>query len=281
MNCPVCGHANAAGARYCSDCGTRLQDVAPVEGERKLVSVLFADVAGSTEMTQLLGAEGWAEVMNGAFSVMNEAVAAYGGTVGRLMGDGILAFFGVPSAHEDDSERAVLAALRIRDTAAAYGGGVRGRLGGQAGTARPSAARVGVSPGQSVLTTVGDDVRAECTAMGETANLAARLQAMAEPGTVLSAQDTYDLVKHAFETVPLGAHAVKGLADPVKVYEVLDPIPGGARRRGIEGLVAPIVGRERELRELRDRVARLGRGEGGFGTIVGAAGLGTSRVVAE
>ena len=84
MNCPVCGHANAAGARYCSDCGTRLQDVAPVEGERKLVSVLFADVAGSTELTQLLGAEGWAEVMNGAFSVMNEAVAPYGGPVGRL-----------------------------------------------------------------------------------------------------------------------------------------------------------------------------------------------------
>ena len=281
MNCPVCGHVNAVGSRFCSNCGTRLQELPVGEGERKLVSVLFADVAGSTEMTQLLGAEGWAEVMNGAFSVMNEAVAAYGGTVGRLMGDGILAFFGVPSAHEDDSERAVLAALRIRDGAAEYGEGVLGRLGGQAGTARSFAVRVGVSTGQSVLTTVGDDVRAEFTAMGETANLAARLQAMAEPGTVLIAQDTYDLVKHAFETVPLGAHAVKGLAEPVKVYEVLDPIPGGAKRRGIEGLVAPLVGRERELRELRDRVARLGRGEGGFITIVGEAGLGKSRLVAE
>src|SRR5690606_9306941 len=106
MNCPVCGHANAEGSRFCSNCGTRLQEVPAAEGERKLVSVLFADVAGSTELTQRLGAEGWAEVMNGAFSVMNEAVAYYGGTVGRLMGDGILAFFGVPSAHEDDPERA-------------------------------------------------------------------------------------------------------------------------------------------------------------------------------
>ena len=282
MNCPVCGHANAAGARYCSDCGTRLQDVAPVEGERKLVSVLFADVAGSTELTQLLGAEGWAEVMNGAFSVMNEAVAHYGGTVGRLMGDGILAFFGAARTHEDDPERAVLAALRIRDASAEYGERVLGRLGGRGvAPGRPFAVRVGVSTGRSVLTTVGDDVRAEFTAMGETANLAARLQAMAEPGTVLIAQDTYELVRHAFETVPLGARQVRGLPDPVKVYEVVDPIPGGARRRGIEGLVAPIVGRERELRELRERVSRLGRGEDGFVTVVGEAGLGKSRLVAE
>lgn len=282
MNCPVCGHANAEGSRFCSNCGTRLQEVPAAEGERKLVSVLFADVAGSTELTHRLGAEGWAEVMNGAFSVMNEAVAYYGGTVGRLMGDGILAFFGVPSAHEDDPERAVLAALRIRDAAAEYGESVLGRLGGgDAADARPFAVRVGVSTGQSVLTTVGDDVRAEFTAMGETANLAARLQAMAEPGTVLIAHDTFELVRHAFETVPLGARPVKGLRDPVKVYEVVDPIPGGARRRGIEGLVAPIVGRDRELGELRDRVSRLARGEGSFVTVVGEAGLGKSRLVAE
>lgn len=282
MNCPVCGHRNTEGSRFCSNCGTRLVDVKPGEGERKLVSVLFADVAGSTELTQLLGAEEWAEVMNGAFSVMNEAVAHYGGTVGRLMGDGILAFFGVPTTHEDDPERAVLAALRIRDAAAEYGEQVLGRLGGSDGVgARPFAVRVGVSTGQSVLTTVGDDVRAEFTAMGETANLAARLQGMAEPGSVVIAQDTFDLVQDAFETVPLGAHAVKGLAEPVKVYEVLDPIPGGARRRGIEGLVAPIVGRDRELRALRDRVAALGRGEGTFVSVVGEAGLGKSRLVAE
>ncbi len=282
MNCPVCGHANAAGSRYCSNCGTRLQQAPAAEGERKLVSVLFADVAGSTELTQRLGAEGWAEVMNGAFSVMNEAVAYYGGTVARLMGDGILAFFGVPSAHEDDAERAVLAALRIRDAAAEYGEGILGRVGrGDGDDARPFAVRVGVSTGQSVLTTVGDDVRAEFTAMGETANLAARLQGMAEPGSVLIAHDNFELVRHAFETVPLGARPVKGLRDPVKVYEVLDPIPGGARRRGIEGLVAPIVGRDRELRELRERVSRLGRGEGGFVTVVGEAGLGKSRLLAE
>src|SRR5690606_40432743 len=123
-------------------------------------------------------------------------------------------------------ERAVLAALRIRDAAAEYGEHVLGRLGGSGVGARPFAVRVGVSTGQSVLTTVGDDVRAEFTAMGETANLAARLQGMADPGSVVIAQDTFDLVKDAFETVPLGARAVKGLAEPVKVYEVLDPIPG-------------------------------------------------------
>jgi class 3 adenylate cyclase/tetratricopeptide (TPR) repeat protein len=219
--------------------------------------------------------------MNGAFSVMNEAVSYYGGTVARLMGDGILAFFGVPTTHEDDAERAVLAGLRLRNAAAEYGTRVMERRSRDDAGSLAFAVRVGVATGQSVLTTVGDDIMAEFTAMGETANLAARMQGLAEPGAVLIAADTYEHVRDSFETVPLGAKPIKGFASSVRVFEVLGPRSDGGRRRGVEGLVAPIVGREHELRLLRERVADVGRGVGGFVSLVGEAGLGKSRLIAE
>ncbi len=282
MNCPVCGHQSADGARFCSNCGTRLVELGPVEGERKLVSVLFADVAGSTRLTEILGGEEWAAIMNGAFSLMNRSVAKYGGTVGRLMGDGILAFFGVPNAHEDDAERAVLAALELRDAADAYGDELTERYAGRLpGGIPPFAVRVGVSTGQTVLTTVGDDVRAEFTAMGETANLAARLQSLAQPGGVLIDTKTHGLVKHAVEALPLGAKQVKGLARPVQVFEVLGVVPGAERRRGIEGLSSPIVGRDAEMASLRERVRLLARDKGSFVCLIGEAGLGKSRMVMD
>lgn len=280
MSCPVCGHANPVDSRFCSNCGTKLVESVSRAGERKLVSVLFADVVDSTRLTRLLGAETWADVMNGAFSIMNEAVATYGGTVGRLMGDGILAFFGVPTTHEDDAERAVLAALRIRQAMGAYDWQTSANR-GAASAERALGVRVGVATGPSVLTTVGDDVRAEFTAMGETANLAARLQGLAEPGTVLVAGDTHALVRDAFEFVPLGARQVKGLVEPVRVFEVLGPVAGGFRRRGVEGLVAPIVGRDKELAALRERVTDVTNGTGSWVSLIGEAGLGKSRLVAE
>src|SRR5690606_6420975 len=104
---------------------------------------------------------------------------------------------------------------------------------------------------------------------------------LAEPGAVLIAADTYDYVKDVVETVPLGAKTVKGFAAPVRVYEVLGPLSGGGRRRGVEGLIAPIVGREHELKVLRERVTDVARGVGGFVSLVGEAGLGKSRLVAE
>lgn len=283
MNCLACGYANPDAARFCSQCGTRLVASGAGRGERKLVSVLFADVVGSTESTRLLGAERWAEVMNGAFSFMNEAVARYGGTVGRLMGDGILALFGVPTTHEDDAERAVLAALAMREAAAEYGR----RLAEQPGAAHfgrldiTFTVRIGVATGHSVLTLVGNDIRAEFTAMGEAANLAARLQSLAEPGTVVVSADTQALVADAFEFATLGTRSVKGLAEPIKLFEVLGPLSGGRKRRGVEGLDAPLVGRDNQLRALRQLVARLETGVGGFVSLTGEAGLGKSRLVRD
>lgn len=285
MTCPRCSHINPSGARFCSNCGTPLSQAAPAasrpaQGERKLVTVLFADVVDSTRLAERAGAEEWAEIMNGAFAFMNAAVTGYGGTVGRLMGDAILAFFGAPLAHEDDAERAVRCALEIIEKAEEYSLRLRSthpNLFGDGGFE----VRVGINSGLSVLATVGDEIKAEYTAMGDTANLAARLQGLAAPGTVLIGHDTYALVRHVFEIAPLGAREVRGKDAPIAVYEVTGLSANRARRRGIDGLVSPLVGRDGEMARLRERLDRLTEGQGGFVTIVGEAGLGKSRLVAE
>src|ERR687885_162703 len=120
MNCPRCQAANPEGARFCLNCGTALEAARPVAGERKFVTVLFADVVNSTSMGEQLDPEHVIEIMNGAFAFLNMAVAKYGGTVARLMGDAVLAFFGAPVAHEDDPERAVRAGLEIQRAARDY-----------------------------------------------------------------------------------------------------------------------------------------------------------------
>jgi class 3 adenylate cyclase/tetratricopeptide (TPR) repeat protein len=275
MQCPSCRTDNPDSARFCFNCGATLSPPRPVEGERRLVSVLFADVVGSTTVAERLDPEVWAEVMNGAFAFMNAAVTRYGGTVGRLMGDGVLAFFGAPVAHEDDAERAVLAGLDIARAAAAYGTDLEARNG------LPFAVRVGVNTGLTVLTVVGDDAKAEYTAMGDAANVAARLQALARPNSVLIGPDTLALVKHAFEVTSHGEVGVAGRSAPVVAFEVvgLRSVPG--RARGLEGVRSPLVGRDAELEAARRSLARLPQGHGGVLVVVGEAGLGKSRLVAE
>jgi class 3 adenylate cyclase len=152
MNCPSCQKVNAEGARFCSHCGAALAVARPAEGERKFVTVLFADVVGSTAMGEELDPEQIIEIMNGAFAFMNAAVARYGGTVARLMGDAILAFFGAPAAHEDDAERAVRAGLEIQAAAAAYGQTIEQRFGFD------FRVRVGINTGMVVLAIVGNEI---------------------------------------------------------------------------------------------------------------------------
>jgi class 3 adenylate cyclase/tetratricopeptide (TPR) repeat protein len=248
-----------------------------VEGERKFVTVLFADVVGSTSMGEELDPEQIAEMMNGAFAFMNSAVVKYGGTVARLMGDAILAFFGAPAAHEDDPERAVRAGLEIQSVAREYARSVKRDYGVDFNV------RVGINTGLAVLTVVGDQIKTEYTAMGDTTNLASRLQSTAEPGSVLVSADTYRLVKHAFEFESRGEMAVKGKSAPIETYEALAPKDTPEKARGLEreGLGSPLVGREKELETLRERVERLREGQGSFVAIMGEAGLGKSRLLAE
>ncbi|NIP69165.1 MAG: guanylate cyclase, partial [Planctomycetales bacterium] len=174
--------------------------------------MLFCDVKGSTAAAEQLDPEDWAEIMNGAFEYMIRPVYKYEGTVGRLMGDAVLAFFGAPIAHEDDPQRAILAGLEI----IAGFGSYKDRITRQRGLTID--VRVGINTGLVVVGAVGSDLRMEYTAMGDAINLAARMEQTAEPGTVQVAEDTYQLVTPAFEWEDLGEMAVKGKTEPVRTF---------------------------------------------------------------
>lgn len=275
LTCSTCGFGNPEGARFCSNCGSALEVARPIEGERRFATVLFADVARSTSIAEQLDPEDWAQIMNGAFGVMNAAVARYGGTVSRLMGDAVLALFGAPVAHEDDAERAVRAGLELQEAAKAYGANVKQRYGFD------FEIRVGINTGMAVLAFVGDAIRTEYTAMGDAANIAARLQSAAEPGTVLISADTHKLVQPLFDFSPRGGITMKGKAEPVECYEVVGVKAAPGPTRGLEGLTSPLVGRETEIGMLRERLDDLDKGMGAVVTVVGEAGLGKSRLIAE
>jgi ABC-type oligopeptide transport system substrate-binding subunit/class 3 adenylate cyclase len=306
--CSQCGTELPAQARFCFHCGSpvtspdplpaselpdkipeRLQRLVPkeyaerlvgtrgrVERERRPVTILFSDVKGSTRMAEDLDPEDWMEIMDGAFDLLIEPVYRYEGTVARLMGDAILAFFGAPIAHEDDPERACRAALEIVAGAQSYAE----RLQEDRGISGFNV-RVGINTGLVVVGEVGSDLRVEYTAMGDAVNLAARMEGAAQPGTVLIAEDTHRLIAPLFETEALGAIGVKGKADPVPVYRVVAAKALPAKPRGITGLASPLVGREAEFSALQEAVARLQAGNGGIVTLVGEAGIGKSRLVAE
>ncbi|HKJ92846.1 MAG TPA: adenylate/guanylate cyclase domain-containing protein [Longimicrobiales bacterium] len=246
-----------------------------MEGERKFATVLFADVVRSTALAEQMDPEDWAAVMNGAFAFMNGAVSRFGGTVARLMGDAVLAFFGAPVAHEDDAERAVRAGLAMMESAAEYAATIRARHGVDFGL------RVGINTGTTVVAFMGDEVKAEYTAMGDTANVAARLQSVAQAGTVLISGDTYRLVRGLFDVEDHGSVELKGKQEPVDTYRVLSVKAQPASRRGLEGLVSPLVGRGAELNRLRAAMRALSEGAGSVVAVVGEAGIGKSRLLAE
>lgn len=245
------------------------------ESERRIVTMLFCDVKGSTAAAGKLDPEEWMEIINGAFEGMIRPVYEFEGVVARLMGDGILAFFGAPVAHEDDPQRAVLAGLGILDGIRAYRVEVERQWGVDIDV------RVGINTGMVVVGAVGSDLRLEYTAIGDAINLAARMEQTAEPGSVQLAQDTYRLVAPLFEFEDLGGIQVKGKDEPVHAYRVLGRKAQPGRLRGIAGLESPLTGRDREVRALRDSLQALGRGTGSLLFIIGEAGLGKSRLIAE
>jgi class 3 adenylate cyclase/tetratricopeptide (TPR) repeat protein len=282
VTCRNCRSENPDGARFCGSCGSALEAPRPVEGERKFATVLFADVVRSTAIAEKLDPEDWAAIMNGAFGFMNGAVRRYEGTVARLMGDAVLALFGAPTAHEDDAERAVRAGLEIRDDAAAYAATVRQRYGARyPDVPLDFSVRVGINTGTVVLAMVGDAVKAEYTAMGDAANVAARLQSTAAPGTVRISAATHKLVHAAFETRSLGPLSFAGKSEPLETFEVVSAKASPGTGRGLQGLASPLVGRDAELALLRQRVESLRSGAGSVVAVVGEAGLGKSRLIAE
>lgn len=251
------------------------RDSGDMVGERRVVTMLFCDVKGSTAAAEQLDPEEWSEIINGAFEHMIKPVYTYEGTVARLMGDGILAFFGAPLAHEDDPQRAVLAGLDIVSGISPYREEIKNAWGIDLNV------RVGINTGLVVVGAVGSDLRMEYTALGDAINLASRMENTAEPGTVQIAHDTYKHVDKIFEFESLGVIEVKGKSDPVQAYRVLGRNDIATRVRGIEGLHVDMVGREAELQTLQNVMADLKQGIGRIVCVLGEAGLGKSRLISE
>ena len=246
-----------------------------VSGERRVITVLFCDVVGSTSLASRFDPEEWAEVMNEAFRFMIAPVEEYGGTVARLMGDAVLAFFGAPLAHEDDPQRAVLAGLGIINGIQSFIAQFRDDYGWDFNV------RVGINTGPVVVGEIGGGQTGEYTAMGDAINVAARMEQTAAPGTVQIAEDTWRHVAPLFDVRDLGRIEVKGKDQPVQAYCVLGAKVQSGRLRGLEDVPSPLVGREREIGRLRDILAGLRDGQSRICYLVGEAGLGKSRLIDE
>lgn len=244
-------------------------------GERRVITMLFCDVKGSTAAAEKVDPEIWTDIMNGVFEHMIRPIYKYEGLVPRLMGDAILAFFGAPITHEDDPQRAVLAGLEIQQGIQSYASEVRLKHGLEFGL------RVGINTGLVVVGEIGSDLRMEYTAIGDAINLAARMEQTAAVGTVQISEETFKLVAPFFEVEALGDVEVKGKSTPVKAYRALGVRSTPGHLRGLEGLSSPLVGREAQLDLLHRRFRGLEKGVGAFVAVVGEAGLGKSTLIAE
>ncbi len=246
-----------------------------VRGERRIVTVLFADVVNSTGLAEDLDPEDWTEIMNGAFPLLTAPIRRYEGTIGRLMGDGILAFFGAPTSHEDDPERAVRAGLDIVAAIKDYGETIRKKQGFD------FEVRVGINTGFVVVADVGSAAFTEFTAMGDAVNVAARMQSTADPGTIQITGDTYRQVSARFNVEPLGEIELKGKSEPVTAYRVLGPAADAPEKRISRQVSAPLIGRDREIGSLKAAIDEVRGGRGRVVCLIGEAGLGKSRLISE
>src|SRR5438128_5583125 len=247
-----------------------------LEGERKQVTVLFADLKGSTELIQGLDPEEARGLLDPALHIMMTAVHRYEGTVNQVLGDGIMALFGAPLAHEDHAVRACYAALHMQEAIGRYAEELRR----QQGLDVPI--RVGLNSGEVVVRAIGSDLHMDYTAVGQTTHLAARMEQLARPGTALLTADTLRQVEGYIEVTPLGPVPVKGLQEPIEVYELLRAGPVRSRlQAAVARGLTRFVGRDAELEQLRQALARAGGGQGQVVAGVGEAGVGKSRLLYE
>ena len=299
MRCPACSQANPDAQKFCGECGTPLGPSAGVpaaaasytpphlvqqglasraalEGERKLVSVMFCDIANSTPLAARLGAEPMHRLLNRFFELALAEVHRYEGTINQFLGDGFMALFGAPLAHEDHARRAVLAGLGLRRALEERPIEV------EPGRPVPLRLRQGLHTGFVVVGAIGDNLRMDYTAVGDTTHLAARLQQMAEPGGILVSDATARLVRGYASLDARGAVEIRGLSAPVVVHAVTGP---GDRRSPLdtpgERPLSHFVGRDRELCALRDLLAEVEAGRGQAVGLVGEPGVGKSRLLLE
>jgi class 3 adenylate cyclase/tetratricopeptide (TPR) repeat protein len=247
-----------------------------LEGERKQVTVLFADIKDSTELIRGLDPEAAQQLLDPAIHLMMDAVHRFEGTVNQVLGDGIMALFGAPIAHEDHALRACYAALAMQVAMQSYTEEVRRTRGLEL------CLRVGLNSGEVVVRTIGNDLHMDYSAVGETTHLAARMEQLATPGSIRMTPSTFALVEGLVRVTPLGPVPVKGLPDPVEVFELLG---ASALRRRLQAAAARgltrFVGRQHELDTLHQALAQAGAGHGQVVALVGEAGVGKSRLVYE
>ncbi|MEK7387415.1 MAG: adenylate/guanylate cyclase domain-containing protein, partial [candidate division NC10 bacterium] len=299
--CPACGAQVPPGKKFCGQCGAALggsataerfwspraytpahlaerilKDRAALSGERKQVTVLFADVSGFTSLSERLDPEEVHALINRAFELMLAEIHRYEGTVNQFLGDGLMALFGAPIAHEDHAQRAAHAALGLQQALSRY----RDEL--LAGRSIDFRLRLGLNTGLVVVGAIGDNLRMDYTAVGDTTNTAARMQQLAEPGRIVVAEATQRLIAPYFETRALGAIPVKGKSQPVAAYELAGARAAVSRleARAARGL-SPFVGREDALAMLERAWAQARRGRGQAVFVVGEAGMGKSRLLLE
>ena len=292
MKCWRCQAEASPRAQQCERCGALLPvgytppylgeklltARSAVEGERKHVTVLFCDLVGSTSIAGRIGPDAMHELLDGFFGLALEEVHRFEGTINQFLGDGFMALFGAPVAHEDDARRAVLAASSI----------LRRLPDVRTGADIPAlAARFGINSGLVVVGAIGDDLRLDYTAMGETTHVAARLQALAEPGTIVIGESTHRALREEFDCQSLGARAVKGIAEPLVVYR-LAALKGATQQqraafpnRALKAVATPFIGRQAELDTLRAWARRAAEGSGGVVCVAGEPGIGKSRLLAE
>ncbi|MGH8066846.1 MAG: AAA family ATPase [Candidatus Entotheonellia bacterium] len=303
FSCPSCGFSNEPRERFCGGCGLSLTSPRPsfeprssaaqsytpgylaekiltsksaLEGERKQVTVLFADLKGSMELLADRDPEEARKLLDPVLDRMIEAVHRYEGTVNQVMGDGIMALFGAPIAHEDHAVRASYAALRMQEAVGRYAEDLRRHQG------LDVQIRIGLNSGGVVVRSIGSDLHMDYTAVGQTTHLAARLEHLARPGTTLLTTATLRLVEGYVEVKPLGPVPVKGLQEPIEVYELLraGPVRSRLQAAAARGLTR-FVGRDTELEQLHQALARAGAGHGQVVAGVGEPGVGKSRLFYE
>jgi len=300
--CPQCGKALPAFAGFCNKCGHKLQEAeAPsidypqpksytpkhladkilqsksaLEGERKQVTVLFVDVKGSMDLTDQVDPEEWHHVMDRFFEILAEGIHRFEGTINQYTGDGVMALFGAPIAHEDHAQRACYAALRLSEGLQRYAGELKREKGLR------FSVRMGLNSGEVVVGKIGDDLRMDYTAQGQTVGLAARMEQLAEPGKAYLTEHTAKMVEGLCRLGDLGPFNVKGVQEPLRVFDLqgVGPLRTRLEMAARRGLVR-FVGRRGEMEQL-DRAWKAAQaGHGQVAAVVGEAGVGKSRLVYE
>ncbi len=300
--CGACRAPNPSTNKFCHECGAPmganpgaastlaspasytpkhlaekiLTSKAALEGERKQVTVLFADLKGSMELLAERDPEDARKLLDPVLQLMMEAVHRYEGTVNQVMGDGIMALFGAPLALEDHAVRACHAAVRMQEAVKQYAEGIRREQGISVRI------RVGLNSGEVVVRAIGSDLHMDYTAVGQTTHLAARLEQLADPGTTLLTVETLALAEDFVQVTPLGPTAVKGLPGPADVYELtgINVVRSRLHAAAARGL-SPFVGRDIEIEHLRRAVDQAREGHGQVVAIVGEPGVGKSRLTFE